>query len=58
MLKKALAIYEKAQIAEHPEVIQILTTYASLLVALNRHSEAREINLRIKTMRANQSSAP
>ncbi len=51
-LQQAIAIYEKAQLLEHPELAQILKTYANLLRYLNRKSEAAEANARVKTIRA------
>lgn len=55
-LQRALAIYEKAQMPEHPEVVQILTTYASLLWILKRQPEAAEAKARAKTILAKQAS--
>jgi serine/threonine protein kinase len=39
-IQQALAILTKVQLQEHPDVAQILKTYASLLLMLNRKSEA------------------
>ena len=52
LLQRALAIYAKAQVPEHPEVAQMLKTYASLLFVLDRKSEAVEAGARAKTILA------
>ena len=52
LIQRAKAIYEKAQLLEHPDLAQILTTYASLLLILNRPAEAKENSERAKAIRA------
>jgi serine/threonine protein kinase/tetratricopeptide (TPR) repeat protein len=52
LLQKAIAIYEKAQLLDHPKLAQILLTYASLLAVLNRKPEADEALARFKAIRA------
>jgi tetratricopeptide (TPR) repeat protein len=52
LLQRAIAIYEKAQLIDHLELAQILTTYANLLSYLNRKTEAAETLVRVKTIRA------
>ncbi len=52
LFQGAIAIYEKAQLLDHPELAQILRTYAILLSVLNRKTEAAEILERVKAIRA------
>ena len=52
LFQRAIAIYEKAQLLDHPELAQILTTYANLLTYLNRKTDAAEVLARVKAIRA------
>ena len=51
-LQQAIAIYRKAQLLEHPDLAQILTTYTSFLFVLNRKAESEEAKARAKAIRA------
>ena len=51
-LQRALAIYVQAGVPDHPEVAQMLKTYASLLLVLNRRSEAAKAIARAKSLLA------
>ncbi len=53
-IRRTLAIYEKVQLPEHPDVAQIWNTYASLLMALKRKSEAVKALARAKSILAKQ----
>jgi tetratricopeptide (TPR) repeat protein len=52
LFQRAIAIYEKAQLMDHPELAHILRSYAILLSALNRNAEAKENSARAKAIRA------
>ncbi len=53
-IQQALALLTKAQLQEHPDVAQILKTYASLLLILNRKSEAMKAIAHAKAILAKQ----
>jgi hypothetical protein len=52
LLQRAIDFYEKTQLLDHPELAQMLKTYANLLLYLNRKTEAAETLERVKTIRA------
>ena len=51
LLKRALAIFEKALGPEHPNVAQSLENYAVLLRKTGRGAEAEKMEVRAKSMR-------
>ncbi len=52
LLKRALAIWEKALGPEHPNVATSLENYAKLLRKTERDAEAEELEARGKAIRA------
>jgi tetratricopeptide (TPR) repeat protein len=52
LLQRAIAIYAKAKLLDHPELAQLLMTYASLLSVIERKPQAAEVLERVKAIRA------
>lgn len=52
LFQRVIAIYEKAQLLDRPELAHILRSYAILLSAFNRNAEAKENSARAKAIRA------
>jgi tetratricopeptide (TPR) repeat protein len=52
LLKRALAIWEKALGPEHPQVAMSLNNLASLYQDQGRYAEADELDARVKMIRA------
>ena len=52
LVKRALAIYEKALGPEHPDVARSLENYAALLRETARADEAERMEARAKAIRA------
>ncbi len=52
LIKRALAIEEKALGPEHPDVAQSLENYAALLRKTGRSAEAAKMEARAKAIRA------
>jgi tetratricopeptide (TPR) repeat protein len=53
---RALSIWEKAGLSEHPQVAKILESDAKLIRGLGRSDEAREMEARAQAIRARQNA--
>ena len=52
LLRECLAIHEKVQGAEHPEVAEVLDGYAAVLRKVKKEGEAAGLETRAKAIRA------